>query len=191
MSRSYRIAVRESVNRVIKAEDKVSTKLEVLEVLPPEQMAGLLSDELEKRGFEKDEDGETLVREEDGVVISVDAKTGTVTVSAESSEAAKLEGERQGRAYDDVGPHAKEVRENLRKELQKDLERKVEEKTAALQGKVTDKLEGKLTDLRQEMDEVVNRVTAEALKRKAASMGQIKEMTEDPQTGSLTIVVEV
>jgi hypothetical protein len=38
---------------------------------------------------------------------------------------------------------------------------------------------------------VVNRVTAEALKRKAASLGQIKEMTEDPQAGSLTIVVEV
>jgi hypothetical protein len=41
------------------------------------------------------------------------------------------------------------------------------------------------------LDQVVNRVTAEALKRKAAQMGRIKEMTEDPQAGSLTIVVEV
>jgi len=48
-----------------------------------------------------------------------------------------------------------------------------------------------LGDVRKEMDEVVNRVTAEALKRKAAQLGQIKEMTEDPQAGSLTIVVEV
>ncbi len=56
---------------------------------------------------------------------------------------------------------------------------------------MTDKLEARLGDVRKEMDEVVNRVTAEALKRKAASMGQIKEMTEDPQAGSLTIVVEV
>ena len=30
-----------------------------------------------------------------------------------------------------------------------------------------------------------------ALKRKAAQLGAIKEMTEDPQTGSLTIKVEV
>jgi hypothetical protein len=56
---------------------------------------------------------------------------------------------------------------------------------------VTDRLEGQLRDLRQELDQVVNRVTAESLKRKAAQLGQIKEMTEDPQAGSLTIVVEV
>ena len=43
MSRSYRISVRECVNRVIRAEDRVSTNLEMLEVLPPEQMAGLLA----------------------------------------------------------------------------------------------------------------------------------------------------
>ena len=29
------------------------------------------------------------------------------------------------------------------------------------------------------------------LKRKAAQMGQIKAITEDPETGSLTLVVEV
>jgi hypothetical protein len=48
-----------------------------------------------------------------------------------------------------------------------------------------------LAGLRQELDEAVNRATGEALKQKAGQLGQIKEMTEDPQTGSLTIVVEV
>lgn len=189
MSRSYRISVRECVNRVIKAEDSISTQLEILEVLPPEQMAGLLADELEKEGYRRE--GNLLVKEEDGVVISVNTETGEVTVSSEASEATKVEGERSGRAYDDIGPHASQVRENLRQELQRDLEKKVEDKAGALQGKVTDKLEGQLGDLRQELDKVVNRVTAEALKRKAASLGQIKEITEDPQAGSLTIVVEV
>ena len=56
---------------------------------------------------------------------------------------------------------------------------------------MTDQLEAQLGDLRQELDQAVNRVTAEALKRKAAQLGQIKEITEDPQAGSLTIVVEV
>ena len=50
---------------------------------------------------------------------------------------------------------------------------------------------GEVHRLQKELDQAVNRVTAEALKRKAAQMGQIKEMTEDPQAGSLTIVVEV
>ena len=189
MSRSYRISVRECINRVIKAEDKVSTQLEILEVLPSEQMAGLLADELEKGGFRRE--GNLLVREQDGVVTTVDAQTGEVTVSAQASEATKVEGEMHGRAYDDIGPHASQVRENLRGELQKSLQKKVEDKTGALQSKVTDQLEGQLGDLRTELDRVVNKVTAEALKRKAAQMGQIKEMTEDPNSGSLTIVVEV
>jgi hypothetical protein len=189
MSRSYRISVRECVNRVIKAEDRISTQLEILEVLPEDQMADLLGRALENDGYRRE--GNLLVKEEDGVVVSVDAKTGEVTVSAQASEGAKVEGERVGRAYDDIGPHAGQVRDNLRQELQRDLEKKVADKTQELQSKVTDKLEGKLGDLRQELDRVVNRVTAEALKRKAASMGQIKEMSEDPQSGSLTIVVEV
>jgi hypothetical protein len=189
MSRSYRISVRECVNRVIKAEDRVSTQLEILEILPPEQMSGLLGDALEKQGYRRE--GEVLVKEEDGVVISIDSRTGEVSVSAQASESTKVEVERQGRAYDDIGPHASQVRENLRQEAVKDAERKVNEKTQQLQGKVTDRLEGKLGDLRQELDKVVNRVTGEALKRKAAQMGQIKEISEDQESGSMTIVVEV
>jgi hypothetical protein len=189
MSRSYRISVRESVNRVIRAEDSVSTELEILEVLPPEQMSGLLADELQSRGFRRE--GGRLVRRQDDVTVSVDPDTGTVTVSSEASEQTTIEGEKVGRAFDDVGQHANQVRENLRQELQRDLDKKVNEKTAALQGQVTDRLEGELSNLRQELDQAINRVTAEALKRKAAQLGQIKEITEDPQAGSLTIVVEV
>lgn len=189
MSRSYKVSVRECVNKVIKAEDSVSTELEILEILPGEQMSGLLADELEKGGFRRD--GNLLVKEEDGVVISIDAKTGKVTVSAEASEAAKVEGEKQGRGFDDVGPSQAKIREDLRDELRRDLEKKLDQKASRLQSQVTDKLEGKLGDLRQDLDKVVNKVTAEALKRKAATMGQIKEMTEDPESGSLTIIVEV
>ena len=190
MSRSYRIAVRESVHRVLRAEDRVHTRLEILEVLPPEQMAGLLAGELKRRGFTPQ--GAVLVRkDDDGVTVTVDPQTGTVTVTAEAAEKVKVETEKEGRAYDDAGPSAKQTREALRKEARKDLEKKAEAKTADLQSKVTDQLEGKLCDLRQELDQAANRVTAEALKVKAAQLGQIKELTEDPQTGSLTIVVEV
>ena len=189
MSRSYRIAVSESISRVLRAEDRVSTQLEVLEVLPPEQMAGLLSEELKNRGFK--EDGDQLSRKQNGVTVSVDPKTGTVTVASEAAQEVTLKGEKEGRAWDDVGPTAQAARETLRKDLQKDLEKKAADKTKDLQNKVTDKLEAELGGLRQELDQAVNRVTAEALKIKAAQLGQIKELTEDPEAGSLTIVVEV
>lgn len=189
MSRSYRISVRESLNRTIRAEDHVSTQLEIIEVLPAEQMAALLEQELQARGFERD--GEVLVRIQDGVKVAIDPRTGTVTVSVEEEEQAHAEGSREGRAYDDAGPNARHVRDELTKQLQKDLEKKVSDQQAKLGSQVTDRLEGELCDLRQELDQTVNRVTAEALKRKAAQLGQIKEMTEDPEAGSLTIVVEV
>jgi hypothetical protein len=189
MSRSYRISVRDSQDRTIRAEDHVCTELEILEVLPPEEMAKLLAEELERRGFRRE--GEVMVRRQDDVNVTVDPQTGTVTVTAEAAEETTVEAERADRAFDEAGKHAKTVRENLKEQVKRDIEKKVSEKTSSLQSKVTDRLEGELADLRQELDQAVNRVTAEALKQKAAQMGQIKEMTEDPQAGSLTIVVEV
>jgi hypothetical protein len=189
MSRAYRIRVRESVTRVIKAHDRISTQLELLEILPADQMGELLAQELEKRGFERQ--GAVVVREQDGVTVTVEPATGTVTVQAEGAEQVDLEAEREGRSYDEGGAHATQVKKELREQARKDLEEHAQRETARLQGAVTDRLEGQLGDLRRDLDQAVNRVTAEALKRKAAQMGQIKELTEDPQSGSLTIVVEV
>jgi hypothetical protein len=189
MSRAYRIRVRESLKRVLRAHDKVSTQLEILEILPPEQMAQLLGEELERRGFERR--GQAMVRQQRGVTVSVDCETGEVTVQGEASEKVSLEAEREGHAYDDVGPRAKKAKEALREDLKKHLESQARKREAELQTQVTDKLEGQLIDLRGDLDQAVNRVTAEALKTKAAQMGQIKEITEDAQTGSMTIVLEV
>ncbi len=189
MSRAYRIKVRESLKKVVTAKDGVSTQLELLEVLPCDQMAELLTRELEKGGFARE--GEALVRTRDGVTVTVDPANGTVTVQAEGARAVDLQTEKEGRAYDDAGPGAKQARRLLQEQARQELEKQAERETTKLQEKVTDRLQGVLTDLRQELDQAVNRATAEALKVKAAQLGQIKEMTEDPQTGSLTIVLEV
>lgn len=189
MSRSYRIRVRDSLSRVLRAEDHVSTQLELLEILPCEQMAGLLADELEKRGFHRE--GELLVRGQNDVKVEICPADGTVTVSALGEEAAELAAEKEGLAWDDVGPGADAMRERLQAALQKELEQAAKTKTAALRGKVADRLEGQLNDLRQELDQAINRTTAAALKIKAKQIGTIKQLSEDPQSGSLTIVLEV
>jgi hypothetical protein len=189
MSRSYRIKVRESLDRTLKAEDSVTTHLEILEVLPGDQMAGLLAAELEATGYHRE--GGVLVRKHDGVVITVDPASGEVTVRAEACEDIRVEAEKEGRAFDDVGPSGKAVREQLQRELQSDLDKKARESADSLQAGVTDRLEGQLIDLSRELDGAVNRATAEALKIKAAQLGRIKEISEDKEAGSLTIVVEV
>jgi len=189
MSRAYRIRVSESLNRTLRAEDSVSTQLELLEVLPPEQMAALLREELKGRGFEEC-DGQ-LVRTEGDLSTTVDPQSGTVTVRSDATEEVELQGQREGLAYDDFGPGEKSVRKAISKQLQDDLGKQAEHEQGKLQAAATKRLEGHLADLRGELNGAVNRVTAEALKRKAAQIGQIKEVTEDPQSGSLTIRVEV
>jgi hypothetical protein len=189
MSRAYRISVSESQNRVVRAEDRVSTHLELIEVLPCDQMAELLAEELKKQGFEE-KDGK-LVRKDKEVNVSVDTHSGEVTVSSSDEKRVQVSTTREGRAYDDAGANAKKVKEDLKKEAQKELDRQAAAKASDLQTQVTDRLERKLGDVREELDQVVNRVTAAALKQKAAQLGQIKEITEDAQSGSLTIVVEV
>jgi hypothetical protein len=189
MSRSYRIKVSQSLDRTLRAEDSVSTHLEILEVLPPDQMAGLLTAELEATGYQRE--GNVLVRKQDGVVITVDPTSGEVTIRAEACEDVHLEGEKEGRAYDDAGPSGKSTREHLNSQLQSELEKQAQASEASLQVQVTDHLEGKLIDLSRELDGAVNRATAEALKIKAAQIGRIQEVSEDKETGSLTIVVEV
>ena len=191
MSRAYRIRVKETVTREIRAEDSIETTLEILEVLPPEQMGELLAKELEQRGFERQDDGTLVRKEEGGTTIAIEPCTGKVTVSAEASDNVDLEGSREGYGYDDVGPKRKAIEERLSKELKADLEKKAEQQAAKTQSDATAKLEKKLKEVQPELNEVVNRVTGEALKEKAAQLGEIKEISGDAESGSLTIKVEV
>ncbi len=189
MSRAYRVRVTESLRRTLTAEDEVCSQIELLEVLPAEQMAELLKRELADRGF-TERDG-VMTRTDDGVTVTIDPACGEVSLTAAAERALDLEAEREGLAYEDIGPAEKTVRKALQRQLQSDLGQQAEHEQERLQAEATKKLEGRLADLQKELNQAINRVTAEALKRKAAQLGAIKEMTEDPQTGSLTIKIEV
>jgi hypothetical protein len=189
MSRAYRIRVKESLKRVVRARDGVNTQLEILGVLAPEQMAELLRRELAGRGFQAE--GKQMVRRQKGVKVTVEPESGAVAVTSELHDKVELEKEKEARVYTDVGAGADRTKKQLRENLREELEKEAKEHEAELQKKVTDQLEAELEGLRRELDQAVNRVTADALKQKAAQLGQIKEMTEDPQSGSLTIVLEV
>jgi len=171
------------------AADEICSELEILEILPCDQMAQLLEQELKNRGFEEVEG--KMVRKDGDVTVSVDSHTGEIKIKAESKDAVELEASREDVGYDDVGPGEEAIRARLGQQLQHDLERRAELQRQKLQQEATQKLEGHLSDMQQELGQAVNRVTAEALKQKAAQIGQIKEITEDAETGSLTIKLEV
>jgi vacuolar-type H+-ATPase catalytic subunit A/Vma1 len=79
----------------------------------------------------------------------------------------------------------------VKEQLKSDLDKKFEQEQSRLQGKATEQLEEHLRKLQPEISEVVNQVTRDALKQKAQQMGTVKEISEDAESGSLTIKVEV
>ncbi len=189
MSRAYRISVKESLTRDLSAADEICSNLEILEILPREQMSELLRDELLARGFA--EQDQKLSRSENGVSVTIDPQSGEVAVKAESADHVELEAQKDDWGYDDVGPGEGTIRRRMAENLKNDLERRAAQQQERLDNEATEKLERAMTEVRGELSQAVNRVTAEALKKKAASIGRIKEMTEDPESGSLTITVEV
>lgn len=189
MSRAYRIKVKESVTQDLSASDEVCADLEILEVLPADQMADLVAKELKDRGYEE-RDGK-LVKSHGEVTVTVDPKSGEVSVRSERGEQVKMESEKEGWGYDDVGPQSRSIRKQLSEQAKSELERRTERHQEKLQSEATEKLEGAMAEVRKELNDAVNAATREALKQKAAQLGQIKEMTEDPEAGSLTIKVEV
>jgi FtsH ternary system domain X5 len=188
MSRAYSIRISENLRRHIEVSDGIQSKLEILDILPHEQTAALLERELAAAGFEKREDGQWVRVDADGVTVRVDPKQSTVTVSASADADVDITRERVVKAW---AENDAATRERGRQALADELEGDADEQQRDLQAKVTAELEGKLGDLRRELDQISNRVTVEALKQKAASMGEVQEVSEDPETGSLTIRVKL
>jgi hypothetical protein len=173
----------------VKAEDHVGTQLELLPVLPQEEMAELLAEQLISRGFQRK--GDVLRREQNGVSVSVDLADGKVTVSLQDEVNLHLERSHEGAVYGETRGAVDAARAKIEQELESQMSKEADEHQRQLQQSVTEQLEGELADLQRELDQIANRVTAEALKRKAARLGQIKQITDDAQTGELTIVLEV
>jgi hypothetical protein len=188
VSRLYRVRVSESVTRVVHVGDAVASDLEILPILEPNRTAELLAAELGARGFARD--GGVMRREEkEGITVAVDLGSGRVTVEARTGADVTVEvaGDATAGTEARLVDEARRVRDKLGKSLDKELAVKEDE----LRQATTRRLEGRLRDLRGEMDQVVARVTVEALKERARQLGEIEELHEDAETGELTIKVRV
>ena len=190
MSRAYRISLNDSDTRCLKAGDEIGTQLEILEILPPEDMAALLKQELAKRGFVEQDNG-TMTRSAGTVTVTADPCSGEIAVKAQAEETVSQEAKREASGFNDVGPNENSLRDRVKEQLKQDLDKKFEQEQSRLQNEATERLEKHLQEIQPEISEIVNKITRDALKQKASQMGAVKEIYEDPETGSLTIKVEV
>lgn len=176
--RPYRITTKEVIGKTVVAEDHVTSRLDVPPIVSREESADILRGDLRGRGF-SDADGGHMVRERDGVRVEIDPEPG---------DGGGPEVKVSSRAEKDLPPPSNPSPCGCRA-----VRRMREEQSAHddLQRQVTRRLEGVVGRLGCELEGVMNRVTKEALKRKAGRLGQIKQITEDPKSGSMTILVEV
>jgi hypothetical protein len=190
MSRAYQIRVKESATRELKGEDTVCTRLELLDILPPEETAELLRAELKNRGFTEADDG-TLARQDGGLTVTVDPCSDEVTVKSVAAKSVKIEVDKVRIGFDDAGPMPGRLEERTRELAREEIEKQAVRESAKLQAQATADLERHLDELQPEIGRIVNKVTREALKAKAARLGSVKEIAEDEKTGAMTIKVEV
>lgn len=187
MSRCYRISVSESLRRHIEVDDGIETRLELLDILPPEQMRELLARQLVERGYARE--GDVLTREIDGgVEVRVDLVEGSVHVGVKAELDLELKAQRTSSA--DVS-RLDAAKKQLGDALQGELAKEADAATESLRREATRRLEASLEGVRGELDQAIHRATADALKQKARQLGEVQEITEDPETGAVTIRVRV
>lgn len=194
MSRAYRIRISETVERVVHVEDGVATTLELLPILPKERMSELLAAALVGVGMTVESGVARRVRPSDAgdVTVAVELATGTVTVTVTKAEDVSADGVAQRLLPERTSvEHDAKLRAELQRAARALAEREVERVTEEVRRDATAHLEGQLRDVRAELDRVVHGVTAAALKERAGQIGEIEEIDEDAEAGTLTIKVKV
>ncbi len=172
MSRGYRVSWRPPVRRAsrdIDAEDRLHLRVELMPILDEGEMAALLRAELEAGDWSVS--GDDLVCERDGA----DVRLSGGEVVASVRDRVTVTG--SGRTDHEAGIAA---------------EARVEGTERDLKRAVTRRLTGLEKDLRGELDRVVQRVYIEALKRKAARMGDVESIDERTgEDGELELTIRV
>ncbi len=192
MSRAYRIKLAASQSRVLRGEDHISMQLDILEILPCEEMAQLLSNALRQRGFELQPDGTlTRVSPDGSITVQVDPMSGCLTVKSLQEQTVHRQVEEVVVGYDDMKPHNRRNKQAAQVALKQKLDDAFQKVRKELEVQAAVRLSQHLRELQPEIDTVVNEVTREAIKIKACQLGMIKEIHEDAANGSLTITLEV
>lgn len=172
MSRGYRVSWRPPVRRAtrdIDAEDRLHLRVELMPILDEGEMGALLRAELEAGDWSAR--GDDLVCERSGAEVRL--TDGEVV--AQLKGAATVTG--SGRTDQEARAAATSKVEDTERRLKRD---------------VTRRLTGVERDLRGELDGVIQRVYIEALKRKAARMGDVESIVERTgEDGELELTIRV
>ncbi len=198
MSYPYRVVVTKAVEECVDANDRVVTKLTLTPILPKEAMKETLVAVLKKKGWKERKDGKLEKKGKDGddQVFDPDELTLTTEVSEKETIRKEKTVEVMGDAWHKENIEAEKDR--LRAKASADLEKRLavtdderSSKKQELEKKIADKIAAGEEGRKQELNEALLEVYAEALKKKAASLGSITSVKEDRKKNEYELTIKV
>ena len=185
MSFPYRVTVTRTVQETVSEKDQSKNKVDLTPILESGRMRDLLVEALKKRGFKEQADG-TLVRTQDGVTETFDPKTMEVTATSEASGDIKKEKTVEARGdtwrREEADRSRKHVEAEVGKRLEKELavtEAERQEKQRELAAEAQRRLSDSEKRRMQDLNDATLDVYSEALKEKARTLGEVKEVHEN------------
>lgn len=189
MSRAYRIHIAESLTRHVVVDGGVESRLDLLPIATPGRTREIVREELAREGFEPaSDDPDTWVRR-----VAPDAEvrvTSDGKVMVRVSHEASIDVHHDAEVRSIVADEAERARVE-RARVAADLATRAQAKENALARDASVRALEVLDDARAMLDRVSTATTRRALEERAAELGEIRSVEEDPETGAVTIRVRI
>ena len=179
MSKGYYITIKESISTPvnIEAEDKLEQQIKLRSILPKDQMKELFKKAILELGFIEKE-GLFIRLDENGEEQIIDLEELKLTVQLQRSEQEMRLLSEEKR----ITLEKRSEQENIKQQLKKNLQDKIDSLTVEHSDRLQLELAAELAQNTPKRNELIHtalqKTYAEALKRKAQSLGQVIEQSE-------------
>jgi hypothetical protein len=186
---TYAAALSEEISRVIVARDRMRHRVELSHILPEDQMKSVLSKTLEGEGWAETEPGIFETTGPGGETLTWNVEEGVVEASIEREEkvSTTVNASAGGKSQEDADQR-----------VLKDLERQKAGANEAFEGtrgnmeqELGDELRESEEERKQQINEVIRKAYASAIKEKAAGMGSIVSVDEKNTSSTYDLTIRV
>ena len=189
MSRAYWVKLSSSVTETIHASDKATHKIDLEAVVPEGEMKDIVARALEETGWSKTGDHQYEKQHGDTKLVW-DVEKGVVEATVEKKQDVEKTFDVEGRAFSQ--DQARQEAKRQIQEKEKQARDQIGSEEERLQRELTKSLEEGESGRVREINEVLQRVYSEAVKRKAKRLGNIlsvQESTSPEGEYQLTITI--
>ena len=193
MSQSYVIRVSASVKETVNAKDKRTKSLVLTEIVPADEQREILGALLREQGWEEDEESGVFRKTTGAVTETIDLENMTHEASVELERS--LERERTITVRGDLDfDNPDERRKKEEAALERSLAIGEDEKSDAkddMQREIAEALDEGEEERTQALNELVQGVYSESLKRKANKLGTVTSIQESREGGDYELIIQI